>query len=94
MYDVMMRTTLTIDDDLAAQIEELRRRNGLSMKKVVNILLREGLRQQLKPLRSKRFRTKTHKLGLRPGFDPTKLNQLADELEAEDFQEKHASRQE
>ena len=85
----MMRTTLTIDDDLAAQIEELRRRKGLSMKNVVNILLREGLRQHLEPLQAKRFRTKTHKLGLRPGFDPTKLNQLADELEAEMFQEKH-----
>jgi hypothetical protein len=84
----MMRTTLTIDDDLAAQIEELRRRKGLSMKNAVNILLREGLRQQLEPLQPKRFRTQTHKLGLRPGFDPTKLNQLADELEAEVFQEK------
>ena len=31
----MMRTTLTIDDDLAVQIEEFRRRKGLSMKNVV-----------------------------------------------------------
>ncbi len=85
-----MRTTLTIDDDLAAQIEELRRRKGLSMKNAVNTLLREGLKQQLEPLQAKRFRTKTHNLGLRPGFDPTKLNQLTDELEAEVFQEKHA----
>jgi hypothetical protein len=88
-----MRTTLTIDDDLAAQIEELRRRKGLSMKNAVNTLLREGLKQQLEPLQAKRFRTKTHKLGLRPGFDPTKLNQLTDELEAEVFQEKHAGSQ-
>ena len=85
-----MRTTLTIDDDLAAQIEELRRRKGLSMKNAVNTLLREGLKQQLEPLQAKGFLTKTHKLGLRPGFDPTKLNQLTDELEAEVFQEKHA----
>jgi hypothetical protein len=84
---------LTIDDDLAAQIEELRRRKGLSMKNAVNILLREGLKQQSKPLQSKRFRTKTHTLGLRPGFDPTRLNQLADELEAEVFQEKHTGAQ-
>jgi len=88
-----MRTTLTIDDDLATQIEELRRRKGLSMKNGVNILLREGLRQHLESLQAKRFRTKTHKLGLRPGFDPTKLNQLADELEAEVFQEKHTGSQ-
>jgi hypothetical protein len=59
------------------------------MKNAVNALLREGLRQQLEPFQAKRFRTKTHKLGLRPGFDPTKLNQLTDELEAEVFHEKH-----
>lgn len=63
------------------------------MKNAINTLLREGLRQQLELSQAKRFRTKTHKLGLRPGFDPTKLNQLTDELEAEVFQEKHTGTQ-
>ena len=83
-----MRTTLTIDDDLAVQIETLRCREGLSMKKVVNALLREGLEQQLRPLQAKSYRTKAKQLVLRPGFDPTKMNQVVDEIEAEIVSEK------
>jgi hypothetical protein len=76
-----MRTTLTIDEDLAAQIEDLRRRDGQSLKQVVNSLLREGLRNRQQPPRAKRYRSPTHALRMRPGYDPAKLNQLVDELE-------------
>jgi hypothetical protein len=86
--DDLMRTTLTIDDDLAAQIEELRGRKGLSFKKTVNLLLQDGLSQQAKPMQVKPYRTKTYPMGLRPGIDPTKLNQLMDELESETFLER------
>lgn len=78
-----MRTTLTIDDDLATRIEELRRREGLSFKGAVNRLLRAGMEQQEGAPRPRPYRTPTRRLGLRPGFDPTRLNQLADELEVE-----------
>lgn len=85
-----MRTTLTIDDDLAVQIEELRCRKGLSMKKAVNALLREGLEHQSKPLQGKPFRTKAKQLVFRSGFDPTKMNQLVDKVEAEIYSEKRS----
>ena len=78
-----MRTTLTIDDDLAAQLEELRRREGLSLRAAVNELLREGIRQRMQPPRAKSYQMETRRLGLKAGIDPTKLNQLVDELEAE-----------
>jgi hypothetical protein len=38
-----MRTTLTIDDDLAVMLERLRTERGLSLKQVVNETLRIGL---------------------------------------------------
>ncbi len=85
-----MRTTLTIADDLAEQIEAIRRRQGLSLKSVINALLRDGLEYRSRPLQAKPFQTKTHALDLRPGFDATRLNQLADDLEAEVFSEKQA----
>ena len=78
-----MRTTLTIDDDVAMQIEERRRRGGLSLKQVVNALLREGLRSGRQSSRARRYRTKPHRLGMRAGFDPARLNQLADELQTD-----------
>lgn len=82
-----MRTTLTIDDDLAARIEELRRNRGLSLKKAINALLRDALDYGSRPSQPRRFQTKTHRLGLRTGYDPAKLNQLVDELESEAFTE-------
>ena len=38
-----MRTTLTIDDHLAAQLEAYRQRTGQSLRETVDELLREGL---------------------------------------------------
>ena len=38
-----MRTTITIDDDVAAAIEQLRRERGLGVSAAVNELARRGL---------------------------------------------------
>lgn len=38
-----MRTTLTLDDDIAAKLESEARRSGLSFKETVNTTLRIGL---------------------------------------------------
>jgi Arc/MetJ family transcription regulator len=40
---MIMRTTLTLDDDVAATLERLRRSQRLSLKKLVNEALRRGL---------------------------------------------------
>ncbi len=85
-----MRTTLTIDDDLAEQIQEYRRRHGHSLKRVINGLLREGLQSRQRRRKGETYRTRAYKLGMRPGFDPLKFNQLLDELEAEGWREKEA----
>jgi hypothetical protein len=80
-----MRTTLTIDDDLMAQIEDLRRREGISFKGAVNRLLRAGTQCLSQPPKAKPYRTKPKKLGLRTGFDPIELNRLADEIDVGRF---------
>lgn len=80
-----MRTTITIDDDVIVQIEDLRRREGLSLKAALNKLLRAGLQYQGQPPKPRRYRTPTRRLGLRAGVDATRLNQLADEMEADGF---------
>ena len=80
-----MRTTSTIDDDLIAQIEDLRRTKGLSFKGAVNYLLRAGVQCQAQPPKPKPFYTQPRKLGLRSGIDPTRLNQLLNDLDADEF---------
>ncbi len=53
-----MRTTLTIDDDLAATLEQLRRSRDASLKDLVNEALRRGLREmEAQPKPRKPFRT-------------------------------------
>lgn len=59
-----MRTTLTIEDDVAAQLERLRREREQSLKDIVNDALRRGLREmQTRPKPRKPFRTKTYDMG-------------------------------
>jgi hypothetical protein len=80
-----MRTTLTIDDDLAGLLKRRARELGLPFKDVVNRTLRAGLGEQAKPRRHAAPKTIPHAFGFRPGIDLDKLNQLADELEAESY---------
>jgi hypothetical protein len=79
-----MRTTVTIDDDLMARIEDLRRREGLSFREALDRLLRKALQAGADPPRAREYRTVPRRLGLRPGLDAAKLNRLADELGVED----------
>lgn len=59
-----MRTTLTLEDDVAAALEKLRKSRRQSLKSLVNEALREGLRR-MSPRNKKRapFRTGTADLG-------------------------------
>jgi len=53
-----MRTTLTIDADVAAMLRRIREADERSLKAVVNDALRRGLRQMVTPSASRvRYRT-------------------------------------
>ncbi len=57
-----MRTTISLDDDVAAALERLRREQGLGLSEAVNHLIRNGLSQ---PGRRPRVRLEADDLGLR-----------------------------
>jgi len=60
----VMRTTLTLDDDVSAALERLRKARHAKLKDLVNEALRRGLRDMnARPKRSERFRTKSVDLG-------------------------------
>ena len=85
-HDVSMRTTVTLEGDLADRLKEYAHRRRTSLKVALNTLLRRGLdaeRNASSPRR--RFAVKPHSGRLQPGLDPGKLNQLVDRLEAQDF---------
>lgn len=59
-----MRTTLTLDDDVAAALERLRKARKLSLKAAVNESLRRGLAQMSVASAARaRVRTRTTSLG-------------------------------
>lgn len=79
-----MRTTLTLDDNLADALNRAARLTGRSFKAVVNDTLRRGLAQSgsgtpgLEP-----FVVEPQSCGWMPGIEPLRLNQLVDALEVE-----------
>lgn len=79
-----MRTTLTLDDDVAAKLKEIARRRKMPFKQAVNTVLRRGLVAPDVRARRPRFRIEAFDSLFRAGIDPLRLNQLSDELEAED----------
>ena len=74
-----MRTTVTLDPDLAAKLRALARERGVSFKEALNNALRRGLADG--PGTSRRYRLRTSRLGLRRGIDLDRALDLAAELE-------------
>jgi hypothetical protein len=78
-----MRTTLTLDPDVARDLKARMAENKLSLKRAVNQALRAGLASQGRERRVK-FTVEPHSCQFKPGIDLDKLNQLVDDLEAEE----------
>jgi hypothetical protein len=75
-----MRTTLTLDPDVARLIDEAVHRERRPTKQVVN----DALRRALAPEAGReRIRVVPHESAVRPGLDLARLNQLADEIDEE-----------
>ena len=84
----IMRTTLTLDDDLAGLLKKRARELGIPFKEAVNRTIRTGLGEVSAVRPHPVPKTIPHTFGFRPGIDLDKLGQLADELEVEAFVEK------
>jgi Arc/MetJ family transcription regulator len=57
-----VRTTVTLDDDVMAAVEDLRRREGTGLSDAVNRLVRAGLARQTRP---EAYHHETADLGLK-----------------------------
>jgi hypothetical protein len=79
-----MRTTLTLDPDVAERLQREVRRTGKSLKAAVNEALRLGLGLAGRAPKAPRFEVEPHAFGFKPGVDLDRLNQLVDEMEAEE----------
>ena len=80
-----MRTTLTLDPDVAMKLKKTMADKKLTLKETVNQALRNGLKEAEKEKKRAPFKVIPHSFGFKPGIDLNKLNQLVDELEAEEY---------
>lgn len=78
-----MRTTLTLDQDLAQELQERARRLRVPFKQVVNDAIRRGVSGSADTSELEPFRVEAQECRLRSGFDDRRFNQLADELEVD-----------
>jgi hypothetical protein len=76
-----VRTTLTLDPDVARLVDEAAHRARTSRKQVIN----DALRRELSPAPARRepYHLRAHEATLQPGLDLGGFNRLADELEDE-----------
>jgi metal-responsive CopG/Arc/MetJ family transcriptional regulator len=85
---LVMRTTLTIDDDLARELREKAHKTGSPFKEVVNKAIRAGLEDMDKPRQIKPYKCKTYSLGYPPSADLDHALNLANRLESEEIARK------
>lgn len=72
-----MRTTFTLEDDVAAEVERLRREEGIGISEAVNRLIRAGLAA---PAKRRVYRNRSFDVGLKVDVaDVASVLELLDE---------------
>ncbi len=79
-----MRTTLDINDALLAEVRRRSGESGRPFKEEIDRLIRIGLAASEEAITKRPYKVRSHPLGLKPAFRGESLNQLFDQLEAED----------
>lgn len=83
-HNADMRTTLTLDPDVAAKANRAAKKLGKPLKEVINAALRIGLDPVLNPPAAKPYRTEPRPMGLRRGFSYDDIAELLARAEGED----------
>jgi len=76
-----MRTTLTLDDDVAAKLKAESRRTGRPFRDIVNETLRQGLVTRQTASAQQPFKVVARDLGLRQGLSLDNVAELIEQVE-------------
>jgi metal-responsive CopG/Arc/MetJ family transcriptional regulator len=74
-----MRTTVNLEDDVAAALERIRRERGLGLSEALNELVRTGIAAGAREGGRQRFEQRTRNLGLR--IDVTNVERAIEHLD-------------
>ena len=81
----MPSRTVAIDEDVSRLVQSVAERTHLPFAEVVNNTLRAGLAIPPQKTEEPPFYVDARPMGLREGIDSRKMNQLADDLEIEEY---------
>lgn len=84
-----VRTTITLDPDVAARLADVQREQGITFKDAVNEALRRGLYAHT-DAGSEPYRMPVRGLGLRPGLDVDRIRDELSRLDDDRFDERRA----
>ena len=75
------RTTMTLDDDVAAKLDQASRKSGAPFRRVLNEALRRGLADPPQRSKTKRLKIRPRDLGTRAGMNLDNISELLDQVE-------------
>jgi hypothetical protein len=84
-----MRTTVTLENDVARMLDDHARRTRKSFKETLNEAVRLGLSHASNPAAYTDFVIDAREMGLRSGIDGARFDSLLDEMDADAFLESH-----
>ena len=76
-----MRTTLTLDEDVAAKLRSESRKSGKSFRETVNDVLRTGLNRKKEAKPAIQFLVRTRNLYPREGLNFDNIGELLEQVE-------------
>ena len=80
-----MRTTFTLDEDVAQKAKEAAAASRRPLKQVINEALRAGLEATEQPIVAKPYKTEGRPLGLREGLSYDNIHRLLEIGEGEQY---------
>jgi len=82
-----MKTTVTLEEDLSAQLFTVAQATGVDVNKLANELVREALKKNPRwvKVKPKPFKQVTHNLGWHPGMTWENIQEMLLEEEAEQY---------
>lgn len=78
-----MRTTINISDGILSELRERARQRKRPFREILEETIQRGL-GAIPPSSGNPVRIQTHRLGIKPAYQGLSLNQLYDQIEAED----------
>jgi hypothetical protein len=82
-HDADVRTTINISDGILSELHERARQRRRPFREILEETIQLGL-SAMPPSSEERARIETHRVGIKPAYRGLSMNQLYDQVEAED----------